>query len=51
MFAGVAHSQERANQIGYGAPSPEDIHATWGIKPTFFTEWARDHADLFDEAR
>ncbi|BBC35126.1 hypothetical protein SGFS_064200 [Streptomyces graminofaciens] len=51
MLAGVAHSQEWANQIGYGAPSPEDVHTTWGIKPTPFTERARADADLFDVAR
>lgn len=51
MFAGVAHSQEWANRIGYGAPSPDEVHTAWGIKPTSFTEWARDHEDLFDVAR
>ncbi|MFF4352552.1 NAD(P)H-binding protein [Streptomyces sp. NPDC001530] len=51
MFAGVAHSQEWANQVGYGAPSPTDVHKTWGIEPMSFAKWARDHADLFDVPR
>ncbi|WP_162794872.1 NmrA family NAD(P)-binding protein [Nonomuraea lactucae] len=51
MAPGVAHSQEWANQVGYGAPSPHDVHKSWGIEPTPFAEWARDHADLFDVPR
>ncbi|MFF0014956.1 NmrA family NAD(P)-binding protein [Streptomyces sp. NPDC005374] len=48
MRPGVAHSQEWANRIGYGAPSADALHKAWGIAMTPFAEWARAHADTFD---
>ncbi|MFJ9705775.1 NmrA family NAD(P)-binding protein [Streptomyces sp. NPDC101234] len=51
MIPGVAHSQEWVNKVGYAAARPEEIHRSWGIKPTSFTDWADAHAELFDVPR
>ncbi|NAZ83506.1 NmrA family NAD(P)-binding protein [Kineococcus sp. R8] len=50
VLAGVVHSQEWLNRVGYHADEPERLTADFGVELTRFAQWADQHAHLIGAA-